>query len=94
MNLTEPGRRFDQRVEYRLEIESRTADNFEHISSSGLVLQRLSKLIEQPRVFHRDNRLVGKCLNQLDLSVCKRPRLPALQGEHTDDSFFSYERNG
>jgi len=38
------------RVQHGLEIESRTADDLEHICSGGLLLQRLAQLVEE-RVF-------------------------------------------
>jgi len=37
--LTKPNGRFDKRVEHRLQIKSRTADDLEHISGGGLLLQ-------------------------------------------------------
>ena len=36
--------RFGQRVEHRLEIDRRTANNFEHVGGRGLLLQRLVAL--------------------------------------------------
>ena len=35
----------DQRIEHRLQIEGRTADNFEHVGSGRLLLQRFAQLI-------------------------------------------------
>src|SRR5262249_12097530 len=62
-------RRFDQRVEYRLQVESRAADDFEHLGCGGLLLKRLSQLIQQPRVFDGDDSLSGEVFDQLDLLV-------------------------
>jgi hypothetical protein len=36
-------------------------------------------LIEQPHVLNGDHRLIGKCTDQLDLLVSKRPHLGARQ---------------
>jgi hypothetical protein len=58
---------FNQRVEHRLQVEGRAADDLEHIAGRGLVFERFLKimgavaqLVEQPRVLDRDHRLVGK----------------------------------
>ena len=32
---------FDQRIEHRLQIEGRAADDLEHVGGGGLLLQRL-----------------------------------------------------
>jgi hypothetical protein len=48
------------RLEYRLQFAGRRADDFKHISSGGLLLQRLAQLIEQPRILDRDNGLSGE----------------------------------
>ena len=33
--------RFDQRVEHRLQVEGRAADDLEHVGGGGLLLQRI-----------------------------------------------------
>src|SRR6516164_5972371 len=38
--------RFDQRVEYCLEIEGRAADDLKHVSSRRLLLERFAQLVE------------------------------------------------
>ena len=38
------GRRFNERVEHSLQVESRAADHLKHIGGRGLLLQRLSDL--------------------------------------------------
>ena len=42
-----PSRRFSESVKHGLEIEGGTADELEHISGRGLLLQRLAQLIKQ-----------------------------------------------
>src|SRR5262245_19624788 len=58
-------RRLGERVEHRLQIESRAADDLEHVGGGSLLLQRFGELaraclrvIEQPHVLDRDRRLV------------------------------------
>ena len=64
------------RVEHRLQIDRRAADDLEHVAGRGLVFERfvqfaLARLLrlEQPRVLDGDDGLVGEGLDQLDLLV-------------------------
>jgi hypothetical protein len=54
-------------LQHRLEIESRPADDLEHVGGGDLLLQRfaeivsaLAQLVEQPRVLDRDDGLGGE----------------------------------
>ena len=38
VGLTKPRRKFDKRIEHRLQIECRAADDLEHIGGGGLLL--------------------------------------------------------
>ena len=65
----EPRGGLDDRIEHRLQIEGRAADDLEHIAGCSLVFERffeimraLTQFAEQSRVFHRDDRLRGKVL--------------------------------
>ena len=58
IRFTQSGCRLDQRIEHRLQIEGRSADNFEHVGGGGLLLQRFAQLVEQPRVLDGDDCLV------------------------------------
>ena len=42
---------FDQRVEHRLQIEGRAADDLEHVGGGGLLLQRSARSSLSSRVF-------------------------------------------
>src|SRR5215471_6768503 len=50
VRLTQAGGRLDKCIEHGLQIESRAADDLEHVSGSGLLLQRFTQLAEQARV--------------------------------------------
>src|SRR5215469_9397038 len=74
IGLADAGRRLNQSVEHRLEVEGGAADDLEHVASRGLVFESflqfsgaLARLIEQPGVLHRDDRLRGEVLQQRDL---------------------------
>src|SRR5262249_1092543 len=49
--------RLYQRIEHSLQIESRAADDLEHVGSGGLLMEGLAKLVEQPSVFDGDDGL-------------------------------------
>ena len=59
---------FDECVEHRLQIESRAADDLEHIRGRGLLLQGFTQLIQQPGVLDGDDGLVREILHQINLS--------------------------
>ena len=67
--LAKPCRGLDQRIEHRLQIESRAADHLEHVGGGGLLLQRFAQLVEQAGVLDGDDGLPCEILDQLDLLV-------------------------
>src|SRR5262245_53481553 len=77
-------RQLDQGIEHSLQIEGRTADDLKHVGGSGLLLQRFSQLVEQPRVLDGDDRLGSEVLDQLDLLVGERADLLTVDGDTAD----------
>ena len=82
----------EQFVEYRIEVAGRTADDAQHLRCRGLLLQQFSEvacsclqILEQPDIFDRDNRLVGKSGDQLDLLLVERLWLGLGDKNHADD---------
>ena len=76
VGTAEPGSVFDKRLEHRLKIEGRTADNFQHFARGGLLFQSFSQVavaclqfLKQAHVFDSDDCLVSKGGDQLDLLV-------------------------
>src|SRR5262245_10735525 len=69
IGVAQPHRGFNQRVEHRLQIERRAADDLEHISGGGLLLQRLAQLVEQARVLYGDDGLLSEVAQELDMLV-------------------------
>src|SRR3974377_1900719 len=76
VRITQARSRLDQRIQHRLKVESRAADDFEDIGSGCLLLQRfgevvsaLAQLVEQPGVLDRDDGLSGENLYQFNLLV-------------------------
>ena len=71
--LAEAGGAGDDRVEHRLDVGRRAADDAQDLRRGGLLLQRLAQLVQQPGVLDGDDGLAGEVLDQLDLLVgeCK-----------------------
>ena len=84
IGLAQACRRLDQRIEHRLQIERRAADDLEHVGGRGLLLERFAQLVEQPRVLDGDDGLRGEVLDQLDLLVGEWPHLLAVDGDRAD----------
>jgi len=91
IGVTQPYRRLAHRIEHRLQIEGRAADDLEHIAGRGLVFERFFEVAraglqfaEKPRVLNRDDRLVGKGAHQLDLPFGERLNSPTGQRDDTD----------
>ncbi len=48
---------FQDRVEHRGEVAGRRIDHLQDLGGRGLLLQRLARLGQEPRILHRDYRL-------------------------------------
>jgi hypothetical protein len=84
MGVAQLGHRLDQRIEHRLQVEGRAADDFEHVGGGGLLLEGFPQLVEQARVLDGDHGLAGKILHQRDLLVSKWLDLLAKNVDHAD----------
>jgi hypothetical protein len=62
IRLAEAGGRPNQRLQHCLQIDRRPADDFEHVSGGGLLLQRFAQLVEQAHVLDGDDGLAGEVL--------------------------------
>src|SRR6476619_7024718 len=71
----------DQRIEHRLQIKSRAADDLEHVGGGGLLLQRFAQLVEQAGVLDGDDGLRGKIAEEFDLLVGERAHLLAIDSD-------------
>jgi hypothetical protein len=75
--LAEASRLFKKRVEDRGEVAGRGIDNLQDLRGRGLLLQRLARLGQEPRVLHCDDGLRREIFEQGDLLVGERlDRLP------------------
>src|ERR1700746_532962 len=67
----EPHRLFKHRIKDRGEVTGRGIDHLKHLGGGGLLLQSFARLGQEPYIFNRDHRLVGKGRDQFDLLVGK-----------------------
>src|SRR5215471_4964823 len=72
------------RLEHRLQLAGRTADDTEHLRGRGLLLQRLAQLVEQARVLDGDDGLAGEISNKVNLLLVERTDLLAVNAERTN----------
>ena len=93
IRLAQPRRRFDERIEYGLQVEGRAADHLEHVGGGGLLCQRFAQLTEQSRILDRDDGLGGEVRDKLDLLVGEPPGLLTIDGENADQLIFLEHRN-
>ena len=100
VGATQSNRGLRQRVEHRLQIESRAADDLEHIGGRRLLLQRLVEFrraglhfLEQAGILDGDDRLVGERPDQIDVFVGERLDLGTAQHEHADRTSLSHQRH-
>src|SRR5215469_11199296 len=77
-------RLFDYRVKHGSEIAGRRIDNLQHLGGRSLLLQGLAGFGDEPRILHRDDRLVGKGAHQLDLPFGEGLDPPAHQRYGTE----------
>src|SRR5262245_3650224 len=69
VGLAQLSSRFNERLQHRLEVKRRAADDLEHVGGGGLLLQRLAQLVEQAGILNGDNGLGGKRLDESNLLV-------------------------
>src|SRR6516165_9515535 len=93
IRLAQPRRRLDQRLENRLQIEGRAADDLEHVGGGRLLLQRLAQLVEQARVLDGDDGLIGEAREQSYLLVAERPHLLTVDAERANHPFLLEHRH-
>src|SRR5262249_19138634 len=89
-----------QRVEHRLQIESGAADDLQHVSSGGLLLEGLFEItgaclhfVEQASVLDGDDRLIRESLEQLDLTFREGYSFGAAKSDHSDDLNHAHQRH-
>ena len=76
---------FDDPFEHGPRVGRRLADDAQDFGGRGLPLQRLPRLVDEPRVLHRDQRLARERARKRDLPVRIRPNLVAIEGENAHD---------
>ena len=85
--------RLCDRIEYRLRIGRRLADDLENFGGRGLALERFLRLVEQARVLDRYHGLVGEGLEQRGLLIGKGPGLGAWKLDRADRDAVAHQRD-
>src|SRR5262249_7969285 len=93
IRLAQASHRLDKGVKHCLQVESRAADDLEHVGGSGLLLQRFAQLVEQSGVLDGDDRLGGEILDQLDLLVGEGADLLAVDADSPDQLLILQHRD-
>jgi len=86
---TKAVRLLQYRIEYWREIAGRGVDDLRYLGGRGLLLQRLTRLGQEPRVFHRDHRLISESAHEFDLLFCKRLDQLARERDHPNRFAFA-----
>jgi hypothetical protein len=92
--LTQPHGALDDSLEARLDIGRRAGDDPEDLGGRRLLLERLLRLVEQPDVLDRDDRLGGEDLQELDLPIGERPNFGPPDANRPDGLGPAEQRNG
>src|SRR6516164_518207 len=88
----QPCRLFQHCVEHRGEVAGRAINDLQYLGGCGLLFQGLARLSDQPRVFHRNDRLVGKGAEELDLPFGERLDMRAGKLHHANRVTLSQQR--
>jgi hypothetical protein len=96
----EPRGGLDDRIEHRLQIEGRAADDLKHVARRGLVFERFLKFAraglqftEQPRIFHCNDGLRGEVLQQQDLFLSEWTDLLPVDADHPEQPIVLPQRD-
>src|SRR6266545_1835245 len=96
----EARRILDERLQHRLKVERRPADDLEYFARRRLLLERLAELgiprlqlLEQPDVLDGDNSLAREGTQEGNLLVAERPDLAAVDHDRAHDGAFLHHRH-
>jgi len=79
--VTQPHRLFEHCVEHRREVAGQGIDDLQHLGGGGLLLQRLARLGEKPRILHCNDCLRCEILQEGDLLIGKWPHFMPVDAE-------------
>ena len=82
---------FRDRFEYRLHVRRRAGDHLEDVGRRSLPLQRLLRLVEQPRVLDGDHGLVGEALEYRNLVFRERAHFLPTRNDATEHNAISHQ---
>src|SRR5215469_10246120 len=80
-------------IEHRGEVARRGIDDLQYLGGRGLLLQRFARLGQQPRVFHRNDRLRREILYERDFLFGEWSHLLTVESDHTEKRILSAQRD-
>ena len=81
-------------IEDGCKVAGRGLDDLQYLRGRGLLLQRFARLSQEPRIFHRDDRLRGEVLQQRDLLVGKCADFLTVDNERPEERVIPSQRHG
>src|SRR5215469_3588767 len=87
-------RLFQYRIKYRREIAGRGIDDLQDLCGRGLLLQCLTRLGDEPRILHCDDRLRGEILDEPNFLVRERSHFLAVNIEGSKQESVLAQRHG
>src|SRR6516225_8088967 len=78
-------RLFQNRVENWGEVAGRGVDDLQYLGGRGLLLQGLARLVDQPRILHRNDCLCGEVVQQCDVLVGEWSYLLAVYRDRAEE---------
>ena len=85
LSPTHPGGIFCNHIQHWLNIRRRTGNHAENLARRSLLFQRFLEFVEQPYVLDRNDRLIGKCFEKLDLHRREGAHLDATGAQPSDN---------
>src|SRR5215472_10047356 len=92
--ITQRYRLFYDLFEHRLEVARRGIDDLQYLGSRSLLLQRLLRLGQQPRILHRNDRLRREILEQRDFLSGELAHLAAVHDDCPEQRVFFAQGDG
>src|SRR5215467_9393211 len=92
VSLAQSNHAFGNGRKHWFKVECRTAYDAEYIGRGGLLLHRVTQLVEQARVLDGDDGLISESLDEFDLLCGKWSRRCFAYKDYSDDLTLSQQR--
>ena len=94
VGIAQPRSSLNYRIEHRFQIEGRAADDLQHVAGRGLLFQCFVQVHAiRLGTADRDDRLLGKVLQQRDLPLGEAAGMPTVQRHRADRFTVAQQRD-